>query len=130
MRPTGPLGPTVLLGGSGGPSASGDRCCMASFSRRDDGFLDIRGGSGGPAASEVAKDCVASDTGDLEVSFPPRSVLRLFCPEFWSLVLESKAGFFGTGGAGLRETVDDVETADPWLDVRGLREVAEDWALA
>ena len=47
----------------------------------------------------------------------------------WSLGLESKAGFLGTGGAGFRVMAEDVDMVDAWLDARDLCDAVDGWAF-
>ena len=39
-------------------------------------------------------------------------------------------GFSGTGGAGLRDTADDADVVDGWLDACDLSDAAEDGKVA
>lgn len=51
-----------------------------------------------------------------------------FCRSCASLGLESKVGFFGTGGAGFLAMLEETEILDAWLEARGLSSKAPGWA--
>jgi len=51
----------------------------------------------------------AGSLKDFATSFPKTLLSLLAC---WSLHLISKVGFFGTGGAGLRAILDDLEAVN------------------
>ena len=101
----------VLLSGRGGPLAAAESCWLCGEGLKEIGVVRC-GGGGTPALGSL--DGARRTTGG-RVADIVLSVARLLLS--WltrrSLDLLSKAGFFGTGGTGLR---GGAGTVDAWLE--------------
>ena len=101
----------VLLGGRGGPLAATESCWLCGEGLNE--ICVVRCGGGGaptPASLDGARRVTGGLVADIVLSI---AELLLSWLTRRPLDLLSKAGFFGTGGTGLR---DDAGTVDARLE--------------
>ena len=113
----------VLLGGRGGPSAAAESCWLCGEGLN--GNCVVRcGGGGTPALGSLdgARRNTIGNVADAVLSVAELLLSWLARRPLDSL---SKAGFFGTGGTGLR---DDAGTVDAWLEAPDLDSFVGAWA--
>ncbi len=105
----------VLLGGRGGPLAAAESCWLCGEGLNE--ICGLRcGGGDNPALGSLdgARRITGGRVADTVLSVAGLLLSWLTRRSLDSL---SKAGFFGTGGTGLR---DDAEMVDAWLEALDL----------